>query len=404
MAPMKKQTVKDLSIQSKRVLMRADFNVPLNDQKVITDDSRIQKALGTIKYCLEQNAKLILMSHLGRPKGQVNSEYSLKPVAEHLSKLIGKPVELLSDCVGSEVKAKVDSLQDGEVVLLENVRFHKEETDNDPEFAKQLASLGDVFVNDAFGTAHRAHASTVGVTDYLPSVAGFLLGKEIEYFDKAITTPERPFVTILGGAKVSDKIKLIDNLLNKADTLLIGGAMAYTFYKVLGIGIGDSLFEPEGEAAAKEALEKSKEKGVPIILPVDRVIAQDMKSGIETKVIDTDIPDGWSGFDIGPKSVEKFKEILASAKTVVWNGPVGVFEIPEFSNGTKDLANYVASLDNATTIIGGGDTAAAVKVFGLEDKVSHVSTGGGASLEYLEGTTLPGIAALRDKSESGVES
>ena len=396
---MPKQTVRDIDLAGKRVLMRVDFNVPLDDNGRITDDARIVKALDTIKYCLEQNAKVILMSHLGRPKGKRSPEFSLRPAAEHLSKLLGKPVELLEDCVGPAVEKKVLALKSGSAVLLENLRFHAEETKNDEAFARQLASLGEIFVNDAFGTAHRAHASTVGVTHFLPSVAGFLLAREIEFFDKAITNPDRPFVTILGGAKVSDKIKLINNLLEKADTILVGGAMAYTFYKTLGIGIGQSKFEPAGEVVAKEALEKAKAKNVPIELPVDRVIAQKLEKGVETKVTEGDIPDDWSGFDIGPKTCAHYKTILKKAKTIVWNGPVGVFEIPPFDRGTRSLADFVAGLD-ATVIIGGGDTAAAIKQFGLESKVSHVSTGGGASLEYLEGTVLPGIAALLDKKTS----
>lgn len=397
---MEKQTVKDISIKDKRVLIRVDFNVPLNEQGAITDDSRIVKSLATVRYCLDQNSKIILMSHLGRPKGKITPKYSLKPVALHLSKLIKKNVQLLPDCIGDEVEETVNSLKSGDVVLLENLRFHAEEEKNDPEFAKKLARLGDIYVNDAFGAAHRAHASTEGVTRYLPSVAGFLLDKEITYFDKAISHPERPFITILGGAKVSDKIKLIANLLEKADAILVGGAMAYTFYKVQGIGIGNSKFEPEGVEAAKEALKKSKEKNVPMILPADRVIAQRLEQGVETKITESDIPEGWSGFDIGPKTIEAFKKVLKDAKTIVWNGPVGVFEVPPFDQGTKELAHFMAAL-KATTIIGGGDTAAAIKAFGLEDKMSHVSTGGGASLEYLEGTVLPGVAALMDKKKIG---
>lgn len=393
---MNKQTVKDIDIQNKRVLMRVDYNVPLNENLQITDDARIAKSLDTVKYCLSQNAKLILMSHLGRPKGKPEVAFSLKPAAERLSQLIGKRVVLASDCIGADVEAKAKSLQSGEVLMLENLRFHKEEEANDAEFAKKLASLGEVYVNDAFGTAHRAHASTEGVTKYLPAVAGLLLAKEIEYFDKVISNPDRPFVTILGGAKVSDKIKLITNLLNKADMIIVGGAMAYTFYKVLGIGIGNSKFEPAGEQAAKDALAMSKQKNVPIILPTDRVIAQKMEKNPPTQVVSGDIPDGWSGFDVGPDSRKKFKEILAKAKTILWNGPLGLFEIPPFDEGTRDIAKYLSEL-KATTIIGGGDTAAAIAQFGLDDKMSHVSTGGGASLEYLEGSVLPGIAALRDK-------
>ena len=400
---MNKQTVRDINIKDKRVLIRVDFNVPLNEKNEITDDARIVKSLDTLKYCLSQNAKIILMSHLGRPKGKPEAPFSLKPAAGHLSKLLGKKVELLSDCVGPDVEKKVAALKSGEVVLLENLRFHAEEEKNDPAFAKKLALLGEVYVNDAFGTAHRAHASTEGVAKYLPAVAGFLLAKEVEYFDKATSNPDRPFIAILGGAKVSDKIKLISNLLDKTDTILIGGAMAYTFYKVLGIGIGNSKFDPAGEGAAREALAKSKAKGVPIILPVDRVIAQKMEKGTPTQVVTGDIPEGWSGFDIGPQTRREFKEILAKAKTIVWNGPLGLFEIPPFDEGTRDVAKFVAELSSAsggkvTTIIGGGDTTAAGMQFGLESKMSHVSTGGGASLEYLEGTALPGVTALADKS------
>ncbi len=399
---MNKQTVQDIDIKNKKVLIRVDFNVPLDENLKITDDARIAKSLDTIKYCLGQNAKLILMSHLGRPKGKPEASFSLKPAAERLSKLIGKPVTLTSDCIGPDAEAKVNAMKSGDVIMLENLRFHSEEEKNDAAFAKQLASYGEVYVNDAFGTAHRAHASTEGVTHYLPAVAGFLLAKEVEYFGKAITNPDRPFVAILGGAKVSDKIKLIGNLLEKTDTILIGGAMAYTFYKVLGIGIGNSKFDPAGEQAAKDALAKSKAKGVPIILPDDRVISQKMEKGAPTKIVDGDIPDGWSGFDIGPASIKKFKDVLSKAKTVVWNGPLGLFEIPPFDQGTRQVAEYVANL-KATTIIGGGDTAAAVAQFGIEDKMSHVSTGGGASLEFLEGTTLPGVAALLDKKTAGVK-
>ncbi len=396
---MEKQTVRDIDLKKKRVLIRVDFNVPLNEQNQITDDARIVKSLDTLRYCLGEQAKVILMSHLGRPKGKPEPQFSLKPVAEHLSKLLNQRIELLPDCVGPAVEGKVKSLGEGQAVLLENLRFHNEEEKNDPAFAKQLASLGEVFVNDAFGAAHRAHASTVGVTKYLPSVAGFLLAREVEYFDKAITNPERPFMTILGGAKVSDKIKLISNLLDKADAILIGGAMAYTFYKVMGIKIGNSKFEPAGENAAREALEKAKSKKIPFLLPTDRVIAEKFEKGAVNKIVTGDIPDGWMGLDIGPETVQKYKEVLAKAKTIVWNGPVGVFEMPPFDRGTRELAEFIATL-KATSIIGGGDTAAAVKIFGLESKMSHVSTGGGASLEYLEGTILPGVAALADKKET----
>lgn len=394
---MQKQTVRDLPIRGKRVLVRADFNIPLDEKGRITDDTRIVKSLETLRFCLDQQAKLILMSHLGRPAGRPQPEFSLKPVAARLTELLGKKVTLLPNGPDSAAKARAEAMQTGEIVLLENLRFHPGEEKNDPEFSKHLASLGDVFVNDAFGSAHRAHASTVGVTRYLPSVAGFLLAREMEFFDKAMMNPERPFVTLLGGAKVSDKIKLIDHLLEKADTLLIGGAMAYTFYKVLGMGIGNSKFEPAGEPAAREALEKSKARKKPLVLPTDRVIAQKLESGAPTEIVEGDIPDGWAGFDIGPKTTTAYREILSKARTIVWNGPVGVFEVPPFDRGTRELANHLAGLQ-ATTIIGGGDTAAAIKRFGLEKKMSHVSTGGGASLEYLEGSPLPGIQALRNRS------
>jgi len=387
------RTIEEIDVTGKRVLIRVDYNVPIDDAGKITDDIRISKSIDTLRYCLERNARLVLMSHLGRPKGEPNAKYSLKPAAEHLSKLLGREVKLLPDCIGSEVEKQVGAMKAGEIIMLENMRFHPGETKNDLEFAKKLAALGDVYVNDAFGAAHRAHASTSGVTEYLPSAAGFLLLKEIAYLGKAISNPDRPFVTILGGAKVSDKIKLIKNLMDKADTILIAGAMAYTFYKVMGIKIGNSKFEPDGVPAAEEALKKAKEKNFPLIFPEDRLISPGFDRGSEAKVTEDDIPDGWSGFDIGPKTIETFKSHLKNAKTVVWNGPVGLFEIEAYRKGTRAIAEYVAGL-NATKIIGGGDTAAAVRQFGLDKKMTHVSTGGGASLEFLEGTELPGIAAL----------
>ncbi|MBI3306269.1 MAG: phosphoglycerate kinase [Candidatus Omnitrophica bacterium] len=397
---MHKQTIKDIDIKNKRVLIRVDYNVPQDEQGNITDDSRITKSLDTLRYALDQNAKLILMSHLGRPKGKPDPKYTLKPAANHLGKLLKRNVKLLSDCVGPAVQAAVKEMKTGDIVMLENLRFHEEEEKNDPAFAKELASLGEIYVNDAFGAAHRAHASTAGITKCLPAVAGFLLAKEIEYFDKATSNPDRPFVAILGGAKVSDKIKLISNLIEKSDMILIGGAMAYTFYKVQGIKIGNSKFEPAGEPAAKEALAKAKAKNFPLYFPIDRVIAQKMEKGAPSQIVTGDIPDGWSGFDIGPETVKKYKELLAGAKTVVWNGPVGVFEIPPFDYGTREIAQFLAAKKGTTTIIGGGDTAAAVIALGLENKMAHVSTGGGASLEYLEGTVLPGVDALLDKSNT----
>ncbi|MBU3758989.1 MAG: phosphoglycerate kinase [Candidatus Omnitrophica bacterium] len=391
------KTIEELQVQDKRVLIRVDYNVPLNERGEITDDVRIAKSLDTLRYCLERGARVILMSHLGRPKGTPEAKYSLKPAALHLEKLLGKPVSLLGDCVGSEVEKAVQSMKAGDIVMLENLRFHAEETKNDLTFAKKLAGLADVYVNDAFGAAHRAHASTAGVTEFLPSAAGFLLAQELRYLGKAITNPDRPFVTILGGAKVSDKIKLITNLIDKADTILIGGAMAYTFYKVMGIGIGNSKFEPEGVPAAEQALKKAREKNFQLLFPVDRVIAQSIETASQSKVIETDIPDGWSGFDIGPKTVEKYKQVLAGAKTIVWNGPVGLFEFKPFDQGTYELAKFISTLQ-ATKIIGGGDTAAAVRQFGFDKQMSHVSTGGGASLEFLEGTLLPGVTALANKT------
>ncbi len=397
---MQQQTLRDLDIKGKRVLIRVDFNVPLNAKQEITDDARIVKSLAPLRYCLGQNAKVILMSHLGRPDGKRDLRFSLRPVAERLSKLLHKKIDLAEDCVGPAVQNRVNKLQNGEALLLENLRFHAEEEKNDLSFAKQLASLADIYVNDAFGAAHRAHASTVGVAQFLPSAAGFLLAKEIEYFEKAVTNPDRPFVTLLGGSKVSDKIKLISNLLDKADTILIGGAMAYTFLKVKGIPIGVSRLDKQGETAAKEALAKSQSKNVPLILPEDHVVAEKLEKGVASKIV-AEIPEGWMGLDIGPKTAERFKSILNKAKTILWNGPVGVFEMPPFDQGTRALADCLSKLRGATTIIGGGDTAAAVAAFGLEDKMTHVSTGGGASLEYLEGRVLPGVAALANKAVAG---
>ncbi len=394
---MSKMTVRDIDLKNKRVIMRVDFNVPL-DGDVITDDIRIRAALPTIKYAVENGAaKVILMSHLGRPAGTgFEKEFSLAPAAKRLSELLGQPVKLLSDCVGDEVKAAVASSKE-RVILLENLRFHKAEEKNDPAFAKELASLADVYINDAFGTAHRAHASTAGVAAYLPAVSGFLIEKEIEYLGKAINNPERPFVVILGGKKVSDKILLIDNLLKKADTIIIGGGMAYTFLKAQGINIGNSKLEKDKIDLAKGILEKAKAAGVQIVLTEDFVIVPNFDSN-DAKISDT-IPDGFESLDVGPKTRAKFKAILAKAKTVVWNGPLGVFERDAFANGTKEIAVYLASLQGVKTIIGGGDSAAAVSKFGLDDKMTHISTGGGAALEFLEGKELPGITALNEKKK-----
>jgi len=393
---MNKKTVKDIALKGKKVIVRVDFNVPLDENRNITDDRRIVAALPTIEYILKQNvAKVILMSHLGRPKGTgPEAEFKLDTVAKQLEKLLKQKVLYLPDCVGTEVKSAIDRATE-KVVLLENLRFHKAEEKNDPAFAKQLAELADIYVNDAFGTAHRAHASTAGITQYLPSVAGFLIEKELQYLGEAINNPKRPLVVILGGAKVSDKIELIKNLLKKADSILIGGGMAYTFLKAQGIPIGDSKLEADKVDLAKELIAEAKKANVNLGLTQDFVIASSFESN-EAKIVDK-IPDGWQSLDIGPKTRQAFKDVLAKAKTVVWNGPVGVFERDVYANGTKEIANYLAGLKGITTIIGGGDSAAAVSKFGLEDKMTHISTGGGASLEFLEGKELPGVAALNNK-------
>ncbi len=391
-----KKVITDVDVKGKRVLMRADFNVPLDENRKITDDSRIKAALPTIKYILDNGGKLIIMSHLGRPKGEALPEFSLTPVAERLSSLLKKTVKKLDDCVGEDVEEAVKEMKSGDVILLENLRFHKEETKNDPDFAKQLASLGEIFVNDAFGTCHRAHASTEGVTKYLPSVAGFLVKKEIEYFEKVTKNPEKPFCLLLGGAKVADKIPVIENMLDKVDYILIGGAMAYTFLKSRLKSIGSSKLEEEMIGTVDTIFKKASKKNVSIFLPKDHVVAKEINEKAKSKVVGEDIPDGWIGLDIGPKTIKSFEEILKESKTIVWNGPVGLFEMKQFSKGTSELAKFIARLD-ATTVIGGGDTAAAVNQLKLGDKMSHMSTGGGASLEYLEGKVLPGVAALNDK-------
>ena len=394
---MNKKTVKDIDLKGKKVFVRCDFNVPMDENQNITDNTRIKAALPTIKYLLEQNCKIILASHLGRPKGEVKPEFSLKPVAKELSKLLGKEVIMANDVIGDDATNKAEKLKEGEILLLENVRFHKEETDNDPEFAKKLASMAEIFVNDAFGTAHRAHASTTGIADYIPGVAGFLIEKELKFLGNAINNPERPFVAILGGAKVSDKIGVIDSLLDKVDTLMIGGGMAYTFFKAQGYNVGNSLCEVEKTGLALEAMEKAKAKGVKLLLPIDTKIGKEFKPDTESKTVAwTEIPDGWEGFDIGEKTIEMFKKELQSAKTVIWNGPLGLFEFDQFAIGTNEIGKTLAELD-ATTIIGGGDSAAAVTKAGLADKMTHISTGGGASLEFLEGKKLPGIECLQDK-------
>ena len=394
---MNKKTVKDIDLKGKKVFVRCDFNVPMDENQNITDNTRIVAALPTIKYLLEQNCKIILASHLGRPKGEVKPEFSLKPVAKELSKQLGKEVIMANDVIGEDAMSKASNLKEGEIMLLENVRFHREETDNNPEFAKKLASMAEIFVNDAFGTAHRAHASTTGIADYIQGVAGFLIEKELKFLGNAINNPERPFVAILGGAKVSDKIGVIDSLLDKVDTLMIGGGMAYSDYIAEGYNVGNSLCEVEKTGLALQAMEKAKEKGVKLLLPIDTKIGKEFKPDTESKTVAwTEIPDEWEGFDIGEKTIEMFKKELQNAKTVIWNGPLGLFEFEQFAIGTNEIAKTLAELD-ATTIIGGGDSAAAVTKAGLADKMTHISTGGGASLEFLEGKKLPGIECLQDK-------
>ena len=402
---MNKKTVKDIDVRGKRVLVRVDFNVPLDADRGITDDRRIVAALPTIKYLIDNGARVILVSHLGRPETDENGkatpesvkQFNLDPVAKRLSELLGKPVKKLDDCIGDDVKKTVMGMKDGDVVLLENVRFYKKESKNDPGFAEQLASLAELYVNDALGTAHRAHASTEGVTKFLPGVAGFLMQKELDYLGKAIGNPDRPFLAILGGAKVADKIPVIDNLLTKVNSLIIGGGMAYTFFKSQGYEIGKSLLDADGLELAKSAMAKAKALGVNIVLPVDVVVGKELANDTESKIVGVDaIPADWMGLDIGPKSVEAFKQIIASSKTIIWNGPMGVFEMPSFAVGTRAIAQALAN-SGATTIIGGGDSAAAVEQMGFADKMSHVSTGGGASLEFLEGKELPGVVCLQDK-------
>jgi phosphoglycerate kinase len=392
---MNKKTIKDIEVEGKRVLVRVDFNVPMENGQV-TDDRRIRAALPTINYLLEHGASVVLMSHLGRPKGGPDPQFAMDPVAAKLGELLGKPVKKLDDCVGPDVEAAVKAMQPGDVILLENTRFHGEEKKNDPSFAAQLAALGEVYVNDAFGSAHRAHASTAGVTDTLrPAVAGFLLEKELAYLGGALANPTPPFLAIMGGAKISDKIAVIENLLSKVDSLLIGGGMANTFFVAQGYNVGKSLVEDEAIDTAKKLLAEYADK---LVLPVDCTVAAEFKADAEAKVVPVDeVPEGWMILDIGPATIAHFSNRLGPAKTVVWNGPMGVFEFPRFAEGTFAVARALAQLSGATTIIGGGDSAAAVEQSGLADKMSHISTGGGASLEFLEGKTLPGVAALDDK-------
>lgn len=394
-----KKSVEDLDVRGKKVLVRCDFNVPMNDKGEITDDIRIKSALPTIKYILENGGKVIAMSHLGRPKGEAKAEFSLKPIAVKLSELLGKDVKFADDdkVFSEKTKDLVDAMKDREIVLLQNTRYRSEETENGENFASELASLGDLYVNDAFGTAHRAHASNVGVSSKLPSALGYLVKKEIDIMGKAMANPEKPFIAILGGAKVSDKIGVIENLLDIVDTIIIGGGMVFTFLKAQGLEIGSSLIEEDKVDLAKDILKKAKEKNVDFLLPTDVVVAKEFKNDTEFKTVDVEnIPEDMMGLDIGEKSVETFARAIKNAKTVVWNGPMGVFEMSNFANGTKQVAKAMAESD-AVTIIGGGDSAAAVEQTGLDDKMTHISTGGGASLEFFEGKTLPGIQAIEDK-------
>lgn len=393
-----KKTVRDIDTAGKKVLVRCDFNVPMKDGK-ITDDIRIVSALPTIKYLTENNAAVILMSHMGRPKGEAKPEFSLKPVADRLSELLGREIIFAASpqVVDDDVKAAAEKLEGGQVMLLENVRYRAEETKNIEPFTGQLAALGEIFVNDAFGTAHRAHCSTAGLAEYMPSVSGFLIEKEVKFLGNALDNPQRPFVAIMGGAKVGDKIPVIENLMKKVDSLIIGGGMSYTFFKAMGYEIGKSILDEESIELAKSIMDKAEKSGIELLLPIDTVCAKEFNNESEKEVFDRDkIPADMMGMDIGPKTIELYRECIGKAKTVVWNGPAGVFEMPAFAEGTKAIAAALAESD-AVTIIGGGDSAAAVEQFGLADKMTHISTGGGASLEYLEGKELPGIACLEEK-------
>ena len=394
---MNKKTVRDIDVKGKKVLVRCDFNVPQDENGNITDNRRIVSSLPTIKYLIEHGAKIILCSHLGRPKGEIKKEFSLAPVAEELRKQLSCDVKLANDIIGESAKQLTSNMQEGEIVLLENVRFDAREEKNDPEFAKELASLAQIYVNDAFGTSHRAHASTAGVAEFLPAVSGFLIEKEIDFMGNAIENAERPFIAILGGKKVSDKIGVINALLEKVDTLIIGGAMAYTFFKAQGYEVGNSICELDKLDLALELMEKAKQKNVKFMLPVDTKVGKDNTPDTESKIVKcNEIPADWEGFDIGPATIEEYKKELRNAKTIVWNGPLGLFEVDQFAIGTNEIAKELANVD-AITIIGGGDSAAAVEKVGLSDKMTHISTGGGASLEFLEGKKLPGIECLQDK-------
>lgn len=394
---MNKKTLKDVDVKGKRVFCRVDFNVPMQDGK-ITDETRIRAALPTIQYLIEQGAKVILASHLGRPKGKVVEEMRLTPVAVRLSELLGKDVKKADEAFGDSVKAQIASMNNGDVLLLENVRFYPGEEKNDPELAKQFAELADVYVNDAFGAAHRAHASTEGIAHHIPAVSGFLMEKELEVLGKALSNPERPFTAIIGGAKVKDKIGVIENLLEKVDNLIIGGGLAYTFVKAQGHEIGKSLLEEDKIDLAKSFMEKAKEKGVNFYMPVDVVVADDFSADANSKVVSIEeIPADWEALDIGPKTQEIYRDVIQKSKLVIWNGPMGVFEIDKFAGGTKAVAQALADSQGTYSVIGGGDSAAAVEKFHLADKMSHISTGGGASLEFMEGKALPGVVALNDK-------
>lgn len=394
---MNKKTVKDIDVKGKKVLVRCDFNVPYDENRKITDNRRIVAALPTIKYLIENNCKVILCSHLGRPKGEVKPEFSLNIVADELSRLLGQEVKLAKDVVGEDAKRLASELKEGEVMLLENVRYEAGEEKNDEELSKAFASLAEIYVNDAFGTAHRAHSSTTGVASFLPAVSGFLIEKELNFLGTALENPERPFIAILGGKKVSDKIGVINALLEKVDVLMIGGAMAYTFFKAMGYNVGNSICELDKLDLAKELMEKAKAKGVKFMLPVDTKLGKEFDPNTESQTVPfTQIPDGWEGFDVGAETIKIYSEELKKAKTVVWNGPLGLFEFDQFAIGTNSIAQTLADVD-AVKIIGGGDSAAAVEKAGLAEKFTHISTGGGASLEFLEGKKLPGIEALQDK-------
>ncbi|MFD2867178.1 phosphoglycerate kinase [Kurthia populi] len=391
-----KKSVKDIDVKGKRVFVRVDFNVPMEDGKV-TDDTRIRAALPTIQYLVDEGAKVILSSHLGRPKGEVKEELRLTAAGERLAELLGKPVKKLDESVGENVKAVVAAMEDGDIVLLENVRFHAGEEKNDPALAKQFAELADVYVNDAFGAAHRAHATTAGIAEFLPAVSGFLMQKELDVLGKALADPERPFTAIIGGAKVKDKIDVINHLLEKVDNLIIGGGLSYTFTKAQGHEVGTSLLEEDKIDLAKSFIKKAEDKGVNFYMPVDAVVADEFSKDANTKVVDIDkIPADYMGLDIGPKTAEIYADVIKNSKLIIWNGPMGVFEMDAFANGTKAVANAMAETEGYT-VIGGGDSAAAVEKFGVAEKMSHVSTGGGASLEFMEGKELPGVVALNDK-------